>query len=440
MILNIFFRRYFYAILSCLMSTTAYSQDIYLKSAKKIASHLQSNETDSVHKYFEESLKEKLTAGQLKTVWTQLQMQAGTLLTFDEAQRDTSMVRPLYTVEMAFEKMNLQLRLPFDSLGQLVGFFMAPGKSKTVYTSAVYDAKNYTEKALFVSSGKYKLKAILTLPDNSTNPPVAILVHGSGPHDMDETIDPNKPFKDLAVGFAKNGIATLRYDKRTFTYAKDFMGAARYTPDEEVNDDALAAIILCRETKETASSKLFLMGHSLGALMAPYIATQTKDLSGIILMGGNARPLEDVYYDQVNFILGQDSLTYDEQRKLADIRKQCDRVKQPLDETLDPSLLPLQLAPSYWNWLRTYKQTDVASKLSLPILILQANNDYQVTKKEFELWKLALGKNKNVTFKDYPGLFHLFIKGKGLPSDYEQTGHVEEQVISDMSDWIKKAE
>ncbi len=61
------------------------------------------------------------------------------------------------------------------------------------------------------------LPATLTLPSGEGHFPAVLLVAGSGPNDRDETIGPNKPFRDLAQGLAAADIASLRYDKRTHT-------------------------------------------------------------------------------------------------------------------------------------------------------------------------------------------------------------------------------
>ena len=66
----------------------------------------------------------------------------------------------------------------------------------------------------------------LSMPAGDGPFPAVVLVHGSGPNDRDETIGPNKPFKDLAWGLASQGIAVLRYDKRTKAHASQFTPGA----------------------------------------------------------------------------------------------------------------------------------------------------------------------------------------------------------------------
>ena len=79
--------------------------------------------------------------------------------------------------------------------------------------------ENYTEKQVTFGEEPFTLPGVLTLPKGDGPFPVVVLVHGSGAHDMDETVFSFKPFRDLAVGLANHGIAVLRYDKRTHTHA-----------------------------------------------------------------------------------------------------------------------------------------------------------------------------------------------------------------------------
>jgi len=74
-----------------------------------------------------------------------------------------------------------------------------------------------------------------------------------------------------------------------------------------------------------------------------------------------------------------------------------------------------------------------------PLRILQGERDYQVTMADdFARWKTALTGKKNVTFRTYPALNHLFTPGTGksLPGEYETPGHVPVEVITDIAVWI----
>jgi dienelactone hydrolase len=100
----------------------------------------------------------------------------------------------------------------------------------------------------------------------------------------------------------------------------------------------------------------------------------------------------------------------------------------------------LGLPTKYWFDLKNYDIIKTTQNLTLPICVLQGENDYQVTMQDFEGWKKALAQHKKVHFKSYPMLNHLFIakKNKSTPKDYEEQGNVSMPVITDIAKWIKK--
>jgi uncharacterized protein len=278
------------------------------------------------------------------------------------------------------------------------------------------------------------------LPSNKKNIPIIILVHGSGPNDKDETIGPNKVFRDLAVGLAANGVATLRYDKRTRVYAKDLKPDS-ITIKEETIEDALSAIKLASTFSEIDKFQIYILGHSLGGMLAPEIAAESKNLKGIILLAANARPLEDLIVDQTNYILSLDSLTGAEKEQLHILEMQVAKVKSnTLTIQTVASELPLGVHANYWMVLNKYHPLETVKKLKSRILILQGERDYQVTMIDYALWKKELSDNKNASFKSYPKLSHLFIEGEGnsTPSEYENAGNVADYILTDISEWIKK--
>jgi dienelactone hydrolase len=269
-----------------------------------------------------------------------------------------------------------------------------------------------------------------------------VLIHGSGPNDRDETIGPNKPFRDLAWGLASCGIAVLRYEKRTKQHAVKFTQEImeHLTVKEEIIDDVLSAVDILRHTNGIDATRIYVLGHSLGAMVLPRIALADSKIRGLILMAGPTRPLEDLTLDQVRYISGLDgTITSEEKTYLDTLSHQVARVKDPsLSPSTPAALLPLGLPANYWLDLRNYSPAETAKKLKQPMLILQGGRDYQVTDVDFKGWKSTLTSHTNVQFKLYPDLNHLFISGEGksTPADYGISGHVAEQVITDISNWI----
>jgi uncharacterized protein len=272
--------------------------------------------------------------------------------------------------------------------------------------------------------------------------PAVVLLQGSGPHDEDETIGPNKPLKDVAWGLASHGIVVFRYMKRTQKYgAKSSEDPAKLTVEDETMSDARAAVALLAKQKKVDPRRLFLVGHSLGAYLEPRIALSDAQITGIVMLAANTRPLEELVVDQVHYILERGPApTADEQKQAAAIEEAVKRIESPDLKPGDTvNLLGSFLPASYWLDLRQYSPTATAQALKIPILILQGGRDFQVAPAtNFEQWKTALSRDSNVTLKFYPTLNHLFMAGTGasLPQEYETPGHVDEQVIADISAWI----
>jgi pimeloyl-ACP methyl ester carboxylesterase len=262
-----------------------------------------------------------------------------------------------------------------------------------------------------------------------------VLVHGSGPNDRDESVGAEKPFRDLAWGLASRGIAVLRYEKRTRQHGSKLAAVKDFTVQQETVDDALAAADLLRHTQGIDPKRVFVLGHSLGAMMAPRIGQRDPRLAGLIVMAGATRPLEDIILEQVSYLAGADGTVSDaEKGQIESLRAEVAKVK-----ALKPGDAGVALgAPaSYWLDLRGYDPAAAAKSLKQPLLILQGGRDYQVTPDSLEAWRKAV---PGATFKTYPKLNHLFIEGEGksLPQEYEKPGHVAEEVIADLAAWIKR--
>ena len=159
-----------------------------------------------------------------------------------------------------------------------------------------------SENIIVGQGTKYPLKGILTLPDNITEPvPAVVLVHGSGSSNMDEKVGKITPFKDLAEGLAKQGIACIRYNKRSFSYGfKMLMNKNNIiTAKEETIDDAIMAANLAKNDSRIDPDKVFIIGHSMGGMLAPRIDAAGGDFRGLIIMAGSPLPMEKIMLIQL---------------------------------------------------------------------------------------------------------------------------------------------
>lgn len=273
------------------------------------------------------------------------------------------------------------------------------------------------EKADTIVSGSFRLPATLSLPENAIAG--VVLVHGSGPNDRDETLMACHPFKDIAEGLSSQGIAVLRYDKRTFVYKDKSVEAGKeLTIDDEVTDDAIAAVL---HLKKVLNGKpVFVAGHSLGAMMAPRIAELCPEVSGLILLAAPARDLLTLAGEQVRYLLG-DAAT--------------DMAVAQVTEQMKAS------APdSYWKSLDAYDQLKTAQKLTLPILQIHGGRDYQVPQGDYYMWSLSMMGKKQFKQLLFPTLNHLMIPGEGpsTPQEYSVEKTVAKEVINSMAAFVKE--
>jgi uncharacterized protein len=408
--------------------------------ARAFLSALAKDDLAAATKDFDEAMKKALPAEKLRDVWKDLVAKGGAFKKLGGARPSKAGKYDIVTVQCEFEKAAFDARVVFDADKRITGLFFKPASE---YKAPPYVKRAaFTEREVQVGSGAWVLPATLTLPKGEGRFPTVVLVHGSGPHDRDTTLGPNKPFLDLAWGLGSQGVAVLRYEKRTRTHAAALAKVKDLTVKEEVLDDALAAVTLLRKTKGIDPRKVFVLGHSLGAMATPRLAQLDPGLAGLVVMAGAARPFEQVLVEQLEYVLSlEKNLSEQEKAKVEKIKKEAARLA-------DPKLSPEDFASgkllgatfTYWKSLRGLRPTETAALIKQPMLILQGGRDYQVTTDDFKLWRKALSKRKDVVLKNYPKLNHLFMEGEGKakPAEYDKEGHVAREVIDDVAAWVKK--
>jgi len=309
---------------------------------------------------------------------------------------------------------------------------------KRVTDPGLVSAESFTETAFILKSGRFDLPGTLTLPKGKEKFPIVIFVHGSGPNDRDETIGLNKPFRDIAHGLAEKGIASLRYDKRTFVYgAKAFSSADSMNLAAEVLDDVKAAVDTVQRIHGV--SAVIIVGHSLGGMAAPKIATANPGVAGIVMLAGNARPLAELIVEQTEYLKSADGNQESDKKAKLELHGQMEILDRfESGEDIGDAKLPFNLPKAYWRSILDYDQLAEVKSVKIPILILQGERDYQVTMEDYKLWKTTTNGQKNVTFISFPKLNHLFLEGEGLsyPSEYQIESNVPPYVTDAIVNWI----
>ncbi len=400
---------------------------------------VEQGKVDEAHQRLNDLAREKIPKDKLGEVWTTLNKQMGGAPTRGETRAEIVQGHRIVIIPLKYPMMNLDCRIGFDPDGRLNTFRLVPALSQApAVPPSFVDNDTYAERAVKLGPAGRELDGTLSLPKGAGPFPAVVLVHGSGPQDRDETIGKTRPFADLAAALASQGIAVLRYEKRSKARPQEFADN-RYTVDLETVDDALAGAELLRHEATIDPARVIVVGHSLGAMMAPRIASRDPRLAGVAMLAAPSRALQAVYLEQIDYLANLDGkVDADEQKQLDQEKAKVARLTST-GPSGKPEENPLNLAASYWADLLGYDQVKVAQALTLPMFIAQGGRDYQVTKVDFDGWQQALAGRDTVTFRFYPKVSHVFIAGEGMatPDEYLTVpGHVDAAPIADLVAWI----
>ena len=313
-----------------------------------------------------------------------------------------------------------------------------------------------------------KLSGTITKPSIDGTFPTVILVAGSGPNDRDETIFEHKPLWVIADHLTRNGFLVLRYDKRGVAQSTGKYATATTL---DFADDAKGAIEYLKSRDDVDISKIGIIGHSEGGIIAPMIASERDDINFIVLLAGMGTKGIDLIIDQNEIALNQ--LNTDS-NIIADISKANKELFEKAikwqDNDADNTDIDMML-DSIWNktplstkanankeqfikstktallspWYRYFlniEPTEYLLKTKCAVLAINGEKDMQVlADKNLEMIQSALRKGGNSNFKirKYPNLNHLFQNSNtGQVNEYiniEET--FSEEVLIDIVDWIK---
>ncbi|MBQ4104299.1 MAG: alpha/beta fold hydrolase [Clostridia bacterium] len=305
------------------------------------------------------------------------------------------------------------------------------------------------EKIIIGENTKYPLNGLLTLPENITEPvPAVVFVHGSGSSNMDEKVGQLTPFKDLAEGLANKGIASIRYDKRSFAHGLKMVRdkSTIITVKEETIDDAILATELLKKDSRIDSHNIFIIGHSMGGMLAPRIDSEGGKYKGLIIMAGTPRKLEDVMLEQNEAVLSSTKglVNWIVRKQVAKLSGLFSGLYELSDEEAKKKKVMGGTTLYYFKEMGEHSVADYLATTKKTMLIVQGEKDFQVSvEKDFNEYKRLLNDKTNVEFRLYENLNHAFVnylysdilKAK---QEYNTERHIGEEVISDIADWIMK--
>jgi dienelactone hydrolase len=397
---------------------------------------------DRAREHLATAAADRLSADTLERLWLGLTAQHGAFQEVAGVERMTDTESPAVIVTARCVEVDQPVRCTFDDAGDITRVRFPAEYSPPAYA----DESAFTERPVTVEGAGCSLSGTLSVPEGAVKSangqdggdgtvPGVVLVHGSGQHDRDETIGPNKPFRDLAWGLATRGVAVLRYEKRT--------GACDVRPgDWDINnivvEDAVQAVELLGAQDEVDPGRRYVVGHSLGAICTPRIAERTA-IAGGAMLAASARPITDVVRDQQQHLLSVVGGLGDEEKdQLSAIDETLTRVENG-DVASDERVFGIP--GSWWSSLLAYDQVATAKRVETPLALFQGGRDYQVTEEDdFARWRSELADRPNTSTFLYPGLSHLFQSGTepSLGAEYSFHDNVAESVVTDIAAWVDR--
>ena len=328
----------------------------------------------------------------------------------------------------------------------------------------------YVSKDVFFTNSianNIKLAGTLTLPNNVSKPPVAILISGSGPQNRDEEIKMlnHRPFLVISDYLTRNGIAVLRYDDRGVAKSE---GSHNSATSLDFATDTQAAIDYLKTRSDVIDiHKIGLIGHSEGGLIAPMVAASNKDVAFIALLAGpgisgdqilvtqakKASELAGTNREEINFsqivseklfeIVKNESNLEELPDKLVTFlnqekEKHSDELSKHFSNEKNQGIVKSLSSPWMSHFIRS-NPDDFLSQVTCPTLAVNGELDFQVISKlNLQGIKQSLLKanNNDVTIREFKGLNHLFQRAKtGAANEY---GVIEETISPDVLDFIAK--
>ena len=418
----------------------------YKKLTKQFIGAVKRNEPYKNYRFFDTTFFGKMTEAATEKKVNDFLKKHGPIVAIEKTEIDTQGCKMATATAIKVAKGKFIWYHFYDQSHYINRFEIDTfSKQPWFYEPEPLKGTNFSQKEILLRPTEYiQLPGTAFIPQSQKKVPIVILVHGSGPHDRNCTMGKNKIFRDMALQLVQMGIGVLIYDKRTYVYQFsriEHPDSMDY--NSETVNDAVEAFYAAKRIPGVDSNRVFVAGHSLGAMCAPLIAQKCKGLKGLILLAAPGRGLLEILPEQLDYILS----TKTDPKEKEETEKIVNSVKWQVNNALKPDLnlksktmLPFGARPKYWLFDRNYKVLEEAKKLAIPVLHIQGGRDYNVTKKDYELWKEAMKEKSNYKAVWLENLDHLFFEGSGMakPEDALKPNHVHQSLTGAMAEFILK--
>ena len=264
-----------------------------------------------------------------------------------------------------------------------------------------------------------ELKGTIAIPKEKEFDTIAIIIAGSGPTDRNGNnpiAGDNNSLKMLAHSLGEEGIASLRYDKRGIAESQSILGKEEDLVFENYIEDV--NLWVDKLEKDDRFKNIVIIGHSEGALIGG-VSSIEKDVQGYVSIAGAGENAADTLERQLK---AQSEEGYNLSKPIIDnlrIGKLTENPPKELDSLFRESVQPYLI-----SWFK-YDPSQIIGKIEVPVLIIQGENDLQVTVEDAEKLKEGNPESKLVLIDK---MNHIL---KDAPTD--QAGNMETYSKPDLS-------
>lgn len=421
------------------------SEEISIEKPKEIIGYFQSGDVDEIYSQFDTNMAKLLSPDRLEPIWNQMTRNYGKFNGFGKQDSVITNGNLITNTDLDFEKAVINFMLSFNNTdNKITGMYISEQEKKKTETDEELPLPSYIDTTLFteqeiVIKDIYDLNGKLTIPKSFSKKIVFILVHGSGPQDMEGSFGKHKFLQNLAWGLSSSGYATVRYNKLTLQHGSKLVREIpEMTQDDEYNNSILGAFELLKSYDELKDCKIVLIGHSQGA-SAITSFSKSKDVDGMILLSGSPRKLYDIYTEQLQYIFSlEDGINNSENTILTNHKDKVENFYKNKNRVIPKDSLPLELNYEYLIHMDEFDAIENLSESKIPVLVVNGGHDYQVTVKDFEMWKNGLNKNNNIKFELIENVNHIFgeIDRMSVPSDYRKYRPIAPKLFELIKKWI----
>lgn len=400
--------------------------------ANSVVDAFVANEFQRIESMLSDEVRASVGAEQLEQAWN-MQIQAlGKFVDIADIQTEQG----VEMLTLRHENGAQNLIISWNDQGKIAGIMLTPAANDVPATDRAFPGNSIEYDVVLFEGNEKQLNGKIIDPQVE-NAPFVVFVQGSGPSDMDETVYANKPFRDIAYDLAELGIGSIRFDKITYAHPE----LSYETVEQEYLVPVIEAVRALRE-QIGDTSEIYIIGHSQGGMLMPWLVSETGTDGGIALAGSPVQLWEISYQQNLDTI----ALLPEDQRDTmyALVKKERERA-EALMELPDNELRTqtvFGLDALYLKHMNSLDQIAIAKELDKPMLFLWGESDVQVSESHFSAWKDGLGESHQFIYVTYPGLNHLFISAhpeeniQNTMSYYSIPASVDPRVAQDIAAWI----